>query len=134
MSEPKDENPEASAPAEGEVRTRKRKKKRRRPKVRAERTRPPLDAQGRERPRFVLEFPSDPELDALVAAFERGNYALVRREAPALAARTTDEAVRRAALELRERLDPDPLLGYLLGVAVALLLFLTLYFYFTRGS
>jgi hypothetical protein len=94
--------------------------------------RPPLDADGRERPRFLLEFPSDPELEMLIAAFEQGNYARVRRDAPALAARTEDAEVRRAALELRRRLDPDPLLKYLLGISVALLLFLTAYVYATH--
>jgi hypothetical protein len=68
----------------------------------------------------------------LVQAYERGNYALVRREAPALASRTPHEDVRAAALELRRRLDPDPLMKYLLGLAFALLVFLTLYIYATH--
>jgi hypothetical protein len=95
--------------------------------------RPVLDAAGRERPHFVLKFPSDPELDALIRAFETGNYAHVRRNAPELAARTDNPEVREAALELRRRLDPDPLLKYLLAAAVALLLFLTLYIYSTKS-
>jgi hypothetical protein len=132
MSDAKDDSPGASAPPKGEPRTSKKKKKRRKAS-RAQPAQPLLDEYGRERPRFVLTFPSDPELDALVSAFQRGNYAHVRREAPLLAARTADEAVREAALELRRRLDPDPLLGYLLGVAVALLAFLTAYFYATKA-
>ena len=94
---------------------------------------PTLDAAGRERPRFVLHFPSDPELDELVRAFERGNYAHVRQKAPELAARTEIPEVREAALELRRRLDPDPLLKYLLGLSVALLLFLTIYLYWSKS-
>lgn len=89
----------------------------------------PLDAKGRERPLFLTEFPDDPELARLVAAFEAGNYAFVRTQAEALAERTTDPTIRDAALELRRRIDPDPLIKYLLGLAVALLLFLVFYTY-----
>lgn len=91
--------------------------------------RAPLDAQGRERPAFVLDFPHDPELEALITAFERGDYARVRVEAPALAERTTDDEVRAAALELRRRIDPEPLMKYLVVIALALLGFLTLWAY-----
>jgi hypothetical protein len=87
----------------------------------------PLDADGRERPLFVTGFPSDPELDALVAAFEVGDYATVRARAPELAARHEDPGVRAAAAELRRRIDPDPLMKYLLGAAVVLLVALTLW-------
>ena len=83
---------------------------------------PPEDDDGI--PAFARAFPSEPALDALVAAFEAGDYARVRREAPALARQTDDEAVRAAARELRRRLDPDPLAVYLLGAAALLLLFL----------
>jgi len=89
----------------------------------------PLDAQGRERPLFLTEFPEDPELSRLVAAFEAGNYALIRSDAERLAKRTGDARIRDAALELRRRIDPDPLIKYLLGLAVALLLFLVFYSY-----
>lgn len=75
-------------------------------------------------PAFARAFPREPALDALVAAFEAGDYARVRREAPALARQTDDDAVRAAARELRRRLDPDPLALYLLGAAALLLLFL----------
>jgi len=90
----------------------------------------PLDAQGRERPLFLTEFPEDPELSRLVAAFEAGNYALIRSDAERLAERTEDARIRDAALELRRRIDPDPLIKYLLGLAVALLLFLVFYSYY----
>ena len=88
-----------------------------------------LDADGRERAHFLLSFPKHPELDKLVAAYEAGNYALVREQAPRLAKRADDPAVRDAALELRRRIDPDPLAKYLLLAGVLLLVFLTLYAY-----
>ena len=88
-----------------------------------------LNAAGDERPAFLLGFPEDAELEQLIGAFEAGNFALVRREAPKLAARTTDDAVRRAALELRSRTDPDPLLLLLLLLCVALFVFLVIWVY-----
>jgi hypothetical protein len=83
----------------------------------------PLNARGEERPTFVLEFPDDPALTPLVEAFEYGNYAKVRQEAPALAQNTADPRVRRAAEELLRRIEPDPLVKQLLLVAVCLFLF-----------
>ena len=80
----------------------------------------------------MLNFPEDPALERLIQAFERGNYDVVRRDAPLLAKRTEDEEVRDAALELRRRIDPDPLLKYLLAISVALLAFLTIYTYAVR--
>lgn len=88
-----------------------------------------LDAAGRERPRFLLTFPQDPDLARLAAAFEAGNYQLVREQAQTLAERTEDPAVRRAALELRRRIEPDPLAKYLLALTAALLLFLAYFAY-----
>ena len=74
------------------------------------------------RPSFARDFPRDDALDALVSAFSAGNYALVRAEAPKLAAATTDDDVRRAARVLRERVDADPLAKLLLALT-ALVLF-----------
>jgi hypothetical protein len=91
--------------------------------------RPRLNAAGEERPAFLLRFPEDAELELLIAAFEAGNLGHVRREAPKLAARTTDDAVRRAALELRSRTDPDPLLVVLLALCIALFVFLVVWVY-----
>ena len=88
-----------------------------------------LDARGRERPRFLLAFPEHPDLARLAAAFEAGNYALVREEAESLAERAENPAVRDAALELRRRIEPDPLVKYLLALTAALLLFLTYFAY-----
>jgi hypothetical protein len=82
-------------------------------------------------PAFAQRFPRDPELDALIEAFERGNYARVRAEAPALAARTKSGAVRRAADELARRTRPDPLAVMMLLAACLLLAFFSLW-YFTH--
>ena len=85
--------------------------------------------EGRDRPGFLLEFPSDPALERLVQAFELGNYDAVRTGAPKLVAATEDPAVRAAARELRRRIDPDPLMKYLLWVAVTLFVFVVWYTY-----
>jgi hypothetical protein len=78
---------------------------------------------------FTRAFPNDPELVRLVAAFEAGDYQTVRTGAPQLAERTADPAVRKAALDLRRRLDPDPMQLYLLGLTLVLLVFLAAWFY-----
>ena len=89
----------------------------------------PLDSAGRERPHFLLQFPKEPRLDELVRAFERGDYAAVRLGAPKLMEEATEPAVRLAARELRRRIDPDPLMKYLLWSALALFVFLVFYTY-----
>jgi hypothetical protein len=132
QDEKSDRNTTGDEPESEEVRKpkrRKRKKAKSSTKHERDDLRPELDARGRERPRFLLGFPKHPELEPLIQAFETGNYALVRRDAPALAERTDDPAVRDAAIELRRRIDPDPLYKYLLGVSVVLLAFLTAYAY-----
>ena len=43
----------------------------------------PLNAEGRERPRFLLKFPDDPELQRLARAFEAGNATKPCAKAPA---------------------------------------------------
>jgi len=78
---------------------------------------------------FAKDFPDDAELARLVAAFDAGDYRTVRDGAPKLAERTLNPLVRRAALDLRRRLDPDPVQLYLLGLTGALLTFLTVWFY-----
>jgi hypothetical protein len=85
-----------------------------------------------ERPSFAKEWPRDAELDRLLTAFEGGNYALVKRDAPLLAERATDELVRRAAEELLKRTQPDPLSSLLILVASGLLAFFA-YWYYTHG-
>ncbi len=89
----------------------------------------PLNADGRERPRFLLKFPDDPELQRLARAFEAGNYEAVRLGASKLAESSEDPIVRAAASELRRRIEPDPLMKYLLWVALALFVFVVWYTY-----
>ena len=79
------------------------------------------------RPSFASDFPRGAELDALVDAFARGDYARVRAEAPRLAGSTEDAAIRRAAQMLAERTKPDPLAVGLLAVTGILLLVVTTY-------
>lgn len=78
---------------------------------------------------FTRSFPDDPELQRLVRAFDAGDYYTVRSGAPALAEKTTDPAVKNAALDLRRRIEPHPAQLYLLGLTVALLVFLSAWFY-----
>lgn len=142
MSKPPDSNasppPPAAAgdddePAANPPNKPKAKKKRRaRPKG-AEEALTQLDANGRERPRFLLAFPDHPELAQLARAFEAGNYAYVREHAPDVAARAEDDEVRRAALELADRIKPDPLIKYLLVLSVALLVYLVIHAYGSHG-
>ena len=80
-------------------------------------------------PAFARNFPDDPALAALVAAFEQGDYARVRREAPALVQQTDSVEVRKAARELLKRLEPDPIAVYLLAGAALLLAFLALWYW-----
>lgn len=77
-----------------------------------------------ERPLFARDWPASPDLDRLLDAFERGNYAYVRAEAPRVAERASDPAVKAAALDLRKRIDPAPLAGILIFVAIGLLVVL----------
>jgi hypothetical protein len=137
-AEPEDEAEAAEAPApepEPEPsRPRRRKKRRKRPA-----STEALPVEEHEEPRegddraevaaFARAFPRDPALDALVAAFDAGDYARVRREAPALAKETDRDDVRAAARELARRLDPDPLAVYLLGGAAVLLAFLAAWYW-----
>jgi len=80
-------------------------------------------------PEFARAFPEDPDLSRLLAAFEAGDYRTVREQAPKLAARTENAAVRKAVLDLKRRTEPDPVQLYLLGLTLALLVFLTVWFY-----
>ncbi|WP_437755271.1 hypothetical protein [Sorangium sp. So ce1389] len=73
--------------------------------------------------------PRDPELARLVQAFERGDYALVRADAGRLAKEAERDDVRRAARALLRRIEPDPLAVALLVAAVALLAFLSLWYW-----
>lgn len=79
------------------------------------------------RPSFASEFPRTPELDALVDAFERGDYARVRAEGPKLAGSTEDAAVRTAATTLVDRTRPDRLAVALIALTGVLLVALSAY-------
>jgi hypothetical protein len=129
---PADPSAEPASEAAAEKPPRKKKKKRK--KEPAADAPNPLGPDGRERPVFVLAFPSDPELDRLVKAFELGNYAYVREHGPALLAKSEDPAVREATRELVRRIEPDPLVKILLAISVSLLLLLALWAYKTHGN
>lgn len=86
------------------------------------------------RPAFALGFPAHPELDALVAAFEAGDFRTVRSGAGKLASSEADEAVKRAARELLDRTKPDPLATYLLVLTALLLVALTAYWVGHNGA
>jgi hypothetical protein len=79
------------------------------------------------RPSFARDFPRGPELDALLDAFRRGDYARVRAEGPRLARSSDDEEICRAAETLVDRTRPDRLAVGLLVVTGVLLLALTGY-------
>ena len=96
--------------------------------------RAPLDATGMERPKFLPDYPDDPALERLIAAFESGNYALIRRDAGKVAETAATPAVRDAALELRRRIEPDPLAKYLLAIAALLLVYLVAWAYHQGGG
>ncbi len=72
-------------------------------------------------PAFARAFPADPELEALTAAFEAGDYLHVRDAGGALAARAPEGPLRDAALELVRRTRPDPLAKWLFLLAATLM-------------
>ena len=75
-------------------------------------------------PSFARAFPRSPELDALVEAFARGDYASVRSRAPALERASDDLAIQQAARTLVDRTHPEPLAVALLAIAALLLVVL----------
>lgn len=90
---------------------------------------PKFDAYERARgswgfPGFASDFPNDPDLAKLVAAFAAGDYATVRTGAPELASKTKDDDVKRAAELLRARIEPDPTARVFFALTAALLVFL----------
>jgi hypothetical protein len=129
---------ESESPAEEPAPPRRKKKRKKKRSLAAEATETRvepsavLDANGRERPRFLLAFPDDEALQRLVRAFEAGDFSTIRRDADELAEKSDDPLVRDAALELRRRIDPDPLIKYILLASVLLLGFLVLYVYTHR--
>jgi hypothetical protein len=73
--------------------------------------------QRSRRPTFAQELPRTPELDEVVDAFARGDYASVRARASRLEQSSADPMVRKAARTLLDRTRPDPLAVVLLVVA-----------------
>lgn len=106
-----DEEGDDDAPSKRPAKKRKRKRRRR-----------------AARPPFARDYPDDPALDALLKAFEEGNFAEVRRGAPALVEGEVDERVQRAARDLRRRIDPAPTSVYLWAIGLCLLVFLYGYY------
>ena len=84
--------------------------------------------EGLHRPPFAADYPRHDALDRLLVAFEAGNYAFVREQAPRLATSEADENVRNAAKDLRRRVDPEPTAIYLWALGVALVLVLYLFY------
>jgi len=122
--------PAATEPAAS---PKKSKKGRRKKRAVEGASRPELDASGRERPVFLLSFPHDPELERLITAFELGNYALVRESAPRLVERSERPEVKAAARELLARIEPDPLVKFLLALAIALFVAVVGFVYHSHG-
>jgi hypothetical protein len=83
------------------------------------------DGKDGGRPAFAKDFPEDPELDALLLAFDAGNFARVRDDGAKLLASSKDDAVKRAAETLVARTKPDPLATLLLGLTAVLLVVLS---------
>lgn len=119
-----DEAPTDEAEKSEAEEARPRRRRRKRAEAEAPEEAKASEEKRAEVPAFAATFPREPRLDALVAAFEAGDYARVRRETPALAKDTESAEVRAAARELLRRLEPDPLASYLLGIAALLLAFL----------
>jgi hypothetical protein len=86
--------------------------------------RTPASSSERERPAFARDFPRTPDLDRLVDAFARGDYAQVRTDAPKAEQQSDDDAVRAAIRTLVERTKPEPLAVALLSLAAGLLVIL----------
>lgn len=78
-------------------------------------------------PSFAKDFPENEELAALVDAFARGDYKTASEGGLALAKKTDDEAVKKAALLLAERTKPDPTSRLLFLLTAGLLVFLSLW-------
>jgi len=64
----------------------------------------------------------------LEAAFARGDYSRVTKEAAALAGHTKDDAIRARAKKLARSVAPDPIAKVLFVIAAVLLAAMTAYF------
>jgi hypothetical protein len=75
----------------------------------------------------------DPDLDAMAEAFDRGDYAGVRRLAQRVEAGKGDDEVKQAARAILERTKTDPLAIWLLGITAVLLVTLTAWWWRFNG-
>jgi len=92
---------------------------------------------------FAADWPAHPELVTLLAAFDAGNYALVRERGRALLAEKgaseagayrgvpLDARVRACIADLLRRIEPDRTAVILLGIALLLMTVLA-WFYWTH--
>lgn len=129
--EPAELAPDVSLAAEPAPKKRKKKRKAA-PLAAAMDERSELDEQGRERPAFLLRFPVDAALEELIEAFERGDYRKVRELSPGVIARSERAEVQAAARELLRRIEPDPLLKFLLFASMALFVAVVAYVYYAH--
>jgi hypothetical protein len=91
---------------------------------------PPARAKGENAwgyPSFAKDFPENEELWDLVDAFARGDYKTASEGGLALAKKTDDDAVKKAALVLAERTKPDPTSRVLFVLTATLLAFLSVW-------
>jgi hypothetical protein len=85
-------------------------------------------------PAFAKDFPSDPALDALVAAFDRGDFGRVRRDGAKLVSGAAPSEVKAAARVLVARTGADPLSIVLFALTAGLLVFLAGYWWWKAGG
>ena len=78
---------------------------------------------------FMSSYPKTAELDILCDAFVEGDYAKVRELAPNLIKQKENADLAKAAQDLVNRTEPDPLMRWLLIITGTLLFFLVYWFY-----
>lgn len=79
---------------------------------------------------FAAAYPPSRKLDELLRAFHAGDYRRVRPAAQRLAQKAKDPEVRRAAADLRARLEPGRLATFLFLLPLGLLLVLVAHYLF----
>jgi hypothetical protein len=91
---------------------------------------PPRDEPEHDgRPAFARAYPHTKDIDELIFYFLSGDYRKVRELAPRMTERAGDEREKQAIADLRRRIEADPMALYLLGLTLALLVFVTVWFY-----